>query len=91
MAKCNFSIPFTGTATELKTKAETAIKNKGGKFTGDTNAGNFSLPTPLGEIVGTYTMNNASPIDIIITEKPLLVSCNKIQDTLNGYLNPVNA
>ena len=91
MSKCNFSIPFTGTATELKTKAETAITNAGGIFDGNTLSGNFSLPTPLGEIKGTYIMNDASPIQVEIIQKPVFVTCHQIETKLNGYLNPITA
>jgi len=91
MSKCNFSIPFEGTAAEVKTKAETAIKNAGGIFEGDTTSGIFSLPTPLGEIKGSYIMNNVSPITVDILEKPLFVPCNQIEAKLNGYLNPAKA
>ena len=91
MSKCNFSIPFEGTADEVKTKAETAIKNAGGVFTGNAMAGSFSISTPLGEIKGSYTMNNASPINVEISDKPLFIPCNQIESKLNGYLNPAKA
>ena len=91
MTKCNFSIPFEGTADEVKTKAETAIKNAGGIFEGDSMAGKFSLPTPLGEIKGSYVMNNTSPITVDISDKPLFVPCNQIEAQLNKYLNTTKA
>jgi hypothetical protein len=87
MPQCTFSINFTGSASDLITKVETAIDNAGGSFTGDTSSGSYSVPTPLGQIKGTYTMNNASPINIVITQKPFLVSCNDIETKLNEYIN----
>jgi hypothetical protein len=89
MANCSFSIPFSGTAADIKSKAEDAIVKAGGSFAGDTISGNFSVPTPLGEIKGTYTMDNTSPINIKISEKPFFISCKIIEDKLSGYINPV--
>ena len=91
MGKCNFSIPFTGTADEIRAKAEAAIKKAGGIFEGNATTGSFSLPTPLGEIKGSYVMNNTSPITVDILDKPLFVPCNQIEAKLNRYLNPPNA
>ena len=90
MAECTFSIPFEGTAVDLKAKIETAVVQAKGTFEGDASAGKFSLPTPLGQIKGSYNMNDASPINIQVSEKPFFVSCKQIESKLMEYLNPVN-
>ncbi len=88
MANCSFSIPFNGSAVDIKTKAENAIVNAKGTFTGDASAGNFKVPTPVGEIAGTYTISECA-IDIKISDKPFLVGCKMIEDKLTAYINPV--
>lgn len=83
---CNFSINFTGAATELISKAETAIDDAGGAFSGNETAGSFSTPTPLGQVKGSYTIAG-STISISITKRPLLVSCATIESQLRKYLS----
>jgi hypothetical protein len=83
---CDFSIDFTGTPQDLISKAETAIGDAGGAFTGDETAGSFTVPTPLGQIKGAYTIN-ASTITISISKKPLLVSCAAIESKLREFLS----
>jgi hypothetical protein len=88
MANCSFSISFSTSAGDIKAKAEAAIVKAEGTFTGDDKSGNFSVPTPVGKITGTYIMG-ASAIDIKITDKPFLVGCKMIEDKLTAYINPV--
>ena len=85
MAKCEFGIDFTGSAQDLIEKAEKAIQDAGGSFSGDTSSGSFSVPTPLGKINGKYTISGQT-IHITITEKPLLVPCKMIENKLKEYL-----
>ncbi|MBC7383410.1 MAG: hypothetical protein H7296_10550 [Bacteroidia bacterium] len=87
MSHCSFSIEFNGDANSLITKVSEAINGAGGVFNGDTSSGNFSTPTPLGEIIGNYMLNDSSPIHITISKKPFLVSCKAIEGKLNDYLN----
>ena len=82
---CDFSINFTGTPQDLISKAETAINDAGGAFTGNETAGSFSTPTPLGQIKGSYTITG-STINISITKKPMLLSCATIESQLRKYL-----
>ena len=85
MSQCNFSIPFSGNAEEIFAKAQTAITNAGGKFTGDVGAGEFSLSTFIGAIEGSYSMNG-STMNVLITDKPMFLSCSKIEEELSKYL-----
>ena len=55
MSKCSFSIPFSESAEDFLAKAKSGITGAGGMFSGDVNAGNFSISTFVGEIAGTYT------------------------------------
>lgn len=88
MAKCDFSFnALDGPATLLQ-KARAAITDIGGELIGDEKAGSFKLPTPLGTVKGTYELNDTS-INLSITDKPLLISCGKIEEKLRQYLTPV--
>ncbi|HXL56713.1 MAG TPA: hypothetical protein VN958_10675 [Chitinophagaceae bacterium] len=85
MAKCNFSIAFSGSAEELIEKARKAITGAGGQFFGDASTGEFSLSTFVGEISGNY--NAASmKLEIEIMDKPLFISCSRIKEELEKYL-----
>lgn len=86
MAKCNFNINFTEPIETLIRKAEDAITSIGGTFDGDTVKGNFSIPTRAGKITGKYSVSDRS-IAFEITDKPILVSCNKIENELRNYLD----
>lgn len=56
----------------------------GGTFQGDAAAGTFGVSTPLGDIRGTYTIEQ-SVIHVSIATKPFLVSCGMIEKQLRGY------
>lgn len=85
MSKCRFSIDFGSSATQLVSRVGDAIGHAGGSFSGDSTEGSFELSTPLGTVKGTYTIEN-SVIHIHIEEKPILVSCNKIESELRRRL-----
>ena len=79
---CNFDIPFNGSSDELIAKASKAIRDAGGTFTIiSVTQGNFSLPTPVGRIDGSYTIAG-QVLSITITHKPGLVSCGRIEKEL---------
>lgn len=84
MAQCNFSIPFNGAPEAFSLKARQAIMGSGGTFQGDANAGNFAVSTPLGDIRGSYVIQQPE-IMVTITSKPFLVSCSMIEKQLRGY------
>ncbi len=85
MSKCTIHIDFNTTADQLVSQAQAAIINAGGQFSGDTGSGDFGISTPLGSVKGTYTIVGQQII-ILITDKPFLVSCNKIETELRRYL-----
>ena len=85
MSKCIFSIEFTESPNSLIEKANAAITGAGGTFFGDASAGNFSLKTPIGSVAGSYTIDDMG-IVIQITDKPVFVSCHKIESELRKYL-----
>ena len=86
MAKCNISIDFKGQAEALMAKAEKAIVEAGGAFQGDGKSGSFTIPVPGRDIEGEYTVSGHT-MNIEILEKPLLISCDRIENELREYLN----
>ena len=85
MSVCNFTIPFSQSPEELISKVRKGISGTGGTFTGDVTSGNILLPTPIGTIKGSYTIND-SVIEITITDKPIFVSCSRIESELQKQL-----
>jgi hypothetical protein len=85
MSKCIFSIEFTESPNSLIEKANKAITEAGGTFSGDASSGSFSLKTPIGSVAGSYTIDDLG-IAIQISDKPVFVSCNKIESELRKYL-----
>ena len=85
MAACNFIIPFTGSPNSVLSKAETAIQNQGGTFTGDETGGNFKLSIMGSTIKGSYSVIGQD-LDIVIESKPFLIPCSTIESFLRGKL-----
>ena len=85
MSQCNFSIPFSGNAEDIFTKAQAAITSAGGQFSGDVGAGEFSISTFIGAIKGSYSMKG-STMNVTIADKPMFLSCSQIEKELSKYL-----
>jgi hypothetical protein len=86
----SFSIDFPGNSNQFVVSANSAIKNKGGIFDGNTLAGSFSLQTLVGAVKGTYQVISeaSSPqtkVAITITKKPFIVPMSKIQEVIASY------
>lgn len=82
---CNFSVAFQGTADDFFARLQKEVTDNGGTVAGDVSGGNFDLPTPLGDVSGTYVIN-AATCSFSINRKPVLVGCQKIQDVVNQHL-----
>ena len=86
MAACNFSVPFTKSATDILEKAKQTIESQSGNFNGDENTGSFDVSV-FGNIVkGSYTVEGQTLL-IEICEKPFLVPCSMIESFLVSKLN----
>ena len=85
MAKCNIHINFNGDSEELVRQAEQAIAGVGGTFSGDQLSGNFTISSPIGKVKGNYAVEDQT-FSIAITDKPFLLSCNRIEDELRKYI-----
>lgn len=86
----SFNIDFPGTSNQFFVSANSAIKNKGGIFNGNYNAGSFSLQTLIGPVKGTYQVisepeSSQTKVAITITRKPLIVPMSKIKEVISAY------
>ncbi|HUX84832.1 MAG TPA: hypothetical protein VMV20_06335 [Chitinophagaceae bacterium] len=82
---CQFQIPWNGDPTDWVRKAGELIGKAGGVFSGDAVSGNFTSPTPVGKISGTYQVQDGQ-MTLNITEKPVLLPCSLIEQYLSKYL-----
>ena len=85
MSVCSFSIPVYGNSDELIGKAESAITGNNGTFSGTATEGSFEISVFIGSIKGNYRING-NLMDIIITDKPFMISCSRIEEELRKYL-----
>ena len=86
MGACNFSIPFSGEAEAILAKAKTAIESQQGVFTGDANAGEFSVSVFANSIKGSYLVSGQY-LSITITDKPFIVPCSTIEGLLKSRIS----
>lgn len=83
---CNFSINYPKPKEELVAQLKAAIlAQSNAQFQGDQNAGIFGLTVMGFDIAGKYTIEG-DDIEVNITDKPFLVSCNRIESELRKYL-----
>ena len=85
MAECSFKFKIEADPAEQIEKVKTKIEQEGGKFNGDENEGKFSLPTPVGEIEGSYQVNT-DELKIDITKKPAFLPCSMLESELKKRL-----
>ena len=84
MAKCNFTIPFSGSGQDIYQKAKSAVERQGGTFSGDAGGGNFSINV-FGTISGTYAVSGQE-LHIAIEDKPMMIPCSAIESALKGQI-----
>jgi hypothetical protein len=84
MSKCNFSIPFSGSAEEILNRAKVAVEKQGGSFSGDAGGGNFSINV-FGNISGRYTVSG-NQLNIAIEDKPIMIPCAAIENALKNQI-----
>ena len=84
---CRFSIPFTGNATDILSKAKTAIQSQGGTLNGDNSGGEFDVSVFGNTLKGSYSIAG-SDLDIVIESKPFLIPCSSIESFLKNKIGP---
>lgn len=82
---CTINLPFTGDAGTIVNKAKSAVEGQGGTFTGDNQAGSFSLSAMGSTIAGFYTVEG-NKLNLLVTDKPFFVSCGMIESMLKSKL-----
>jgi hypothetical protein len=82
---CNFSIPFSGSPTDVLSRAKTAVQGQGGAFKGDENAGAFQISVMGSTIKGSYTISGQD-LNVTIDSKPFLIPCNTIEGFLKNQM-----
>lgn len=90
MSACNFSIPFSGSPTNVLQKAQAAIQGQGGIFRGDDTSGNFELTVLGSAIRGSFNISGQE-INVTIDSKPFMIPCSTIQSYLTKHLQTVGA
>ena len=83
---CQFSIYYPKSKELLVADLEHAILKTNGEFYGDVTKGVFQGKTPIGGFSGSYIVQDDN-IHVTIDKKPFLVSCGRIEDEINNYLN----
>jgi hypothetical protein len=80
-----FEIPFSGDAESIIKKAKTTIENAEGSLAGNAQQGEFMVPSKLGHVEGSYSINNQNLV-ITIHKKPIIAPYSMIEDALRKYL-----
>ena len=88
MPACNFSIPFSGSPSDLLLRAQAAIHEQGGQFRGDDSSGFFNLTVLGSEIKGSFNVSGQE-LNVTIDSKPFMIPCSTIQSYLTKHLDGV--
>lgn len=95
MAACEFEFTVPAGPEALLGALRADFARFGGDLLGDGGAGEFSLPTPLGEFRGAYrvagTGDGGSSVQIEVESKPIFVPCSAIGEHLERRLRKAAA
>ncbi len=95
MAACEFEFDLPAAPEALLGALRADFARFGGEVAGDGGAGEFSLPTPLGEFRGAYrvtgTEDGGSNVRIEVEGKPIFVPCSAIGEHLERRLRKAAA
>ncbi len=85
MAACEFPITFHQEVEDLIERFRTAIIVKQGTFTGDGTSGRFSIPSSVGMVEGTYTVED-SVFHFKLYTQPTELTCHRIENTFRSLI-----
>ncbi|MEO6328482.1 MAG: hypothetical protein ABIO55_06100 [Ginsengibacter sp.] len=85
MGACSFEIPFSGNASEILSKAKTAVQSQDGTFNGDESNGDFYVSVLGNVIKGSYNVAGQN-LNIVIDSKPFLIPCSTIESFLKNKI-----
>lgn len=83
---CQFNFELPVDPHLLMDMATQAIFENGGSVDGELPEMTISVPTPLGLVDGVCKLISDSTINVVVTNKPDLVSCDLIRNKLVEYL-----
>ena len=86
MSACNFSIPFSGDAEIILSRAKAAVEGQQGIFAGDNQSGNFEVTVFANTIKGRYAISGHN-LNLTITHKPFLIPCSTIESFLKSKIS----
>jgi hypothetical protein len=80
----SFTLTVPGDLEAAVKRAERAVADAGGSFTGDATGGSFSGKTPMGAVKGTYTVAG-NTVTVTITDKPWLLPAGTLEGKVREY------
>jgi hypothetical protein len=83
MYKCLFKYPIAQLNQFIRVSE--LLPSQKGVFSGNENAGNFEIFTPIGHIKGDYECKQEQ-IWVFIRSKPMLIPCSFIENELKKLL-----
>ncbi len=86
MAECSFSFNLEVDQKQIIQTVKSKIEQEGGTFTEDASNGNFLLPTPVGEVEGSFKITG-NQLNIDIIKKPAFLPCSLIESELKKRLS----
>lgn len=78
-----FDIPITTNPEQTLNQVRDQLAKNKGTLEGDITGGQFSAPSPFGDVRGTYTFVEDKAVRVTITEKPFLLSDSLIKSVLS--------
>lgn len=83
---CSFNFKIPSDPVAILDMVKPMIKQAGGTVVGENADVTFSIPTVVGRFNGACTLVEPSVINIAVTDKPDIVSCNMVRDQLAKYI-----
>ena len=83
---CSFNFKIPSDPVAILDMVKPMIQEAGGTVVGENADVTFSIPTVVGRFNGACTLVEPSVINIAVTDKPDIVSCNMVRDQLAKYI-----
>lgn len=83
---CTYNFKIPSDPVGILNMMRPMIIAAGGTVTGEAIATRFSIPTTIGRFNGVCTVLDLERVNIVVTDKPDLISCKVIRDQLTRYV-----
>ncbi|MCW5881178.1 MAG: hypothetical protein KIS91_09640 [Anaerolineae bacterium] len=83
---CNYNFKLPVEPVTLFQMFRQQIVDHGGMVSGELPSVSVSVPTQVGRVEGKCQLLDDAMVNIQITKKPDLVTCNMVRDNLVAYL-----